>query len=217
MGHYGIVYIARNDQHPPNVYKIGASNRNVEERMRELSNETATYGTFEAKASFPVTDWEAAEKKCHNQLSKYRAGKKEFFKAPYNELLEVVRNVCDVYQPKRNVEQPTDGMSKALFLKQALPIPTQRALAEQEKAHQAFMNQTPAETLERISSLDVDRLKLDVDRSKAVAESLAKQQSELRAKMKKEDSIFAFDFAGAAVLGVIMLVCYVILSLLGFT
>ena len=118
MGHYGIVYIARNDQHPPNVYKIGATNRNVEERMRELSNETGTYGTFEAKATFPVTDWEAAESKCHRQLNKYREDK-EFFKAPYNELLEVVRNVCDDFQPKPKVEQPTDGMSKALFLEPA--------------------------------------------------------------------------------------------------
>ena len=68
MGHYGIVYIARNDKHPPNVYKIGGSSRDVDERMRELSNETATYGTFEAKASFPVTDWERAESLCHYQL-----------------------------------------------------------------------------------------------------------------------------------------------------
>ena len=68
MGHYGIVYIARNDQHPPNVYKFGGSSRDVDERMRELSNETTAYGTFEAKASFPVTDWERAESLCHYQL-----------------------------------------------------------------------------------------------------------------------------------------------------
>ena len=120
MGHYGIVYIARNDQYPPNVYKIGGSSRNVDERMQELSNETAAYGTFEAKASFPVTDWERVESLCHNQLDEYR-DEKEFFKAPYNELLEVVRGICEDFQPKPNVEQPTDGMSKALFLKTASP------------------------------------------------------------------------------------------------
>ena len=105
MGHYGIMYIARNDQHPPNVYKIGGSSRDVDERMRELSNETATYGTFEAKASFPVTDWERVESLCHNQLDEYR-DEKEFFKAPYNELLEVVRGICEDFRPKPNVEQP---------------------------------------------------------------------------------------------------------------
>ena len=120
MGHYGIVYIARNDQHPPNVYKIGGSSRDVDERMRELSNKTATYGTFEAKAFFPVTDWEAAEASCHNLLDEYRDDK-EFFKAPYNELVDVVRNVCDGYQPEAHADEPTDGMSKALFLKQASP------------------------------------------------------------------------------------------------
>ena len=120
MGHYGIVYIARNDQHPPNVYKIGGSSRDVDERMRELSNETATYGTFEAKAFFPVTDWERAEAECHRQLYENREDK-EFFKAPYNELVDVVRNVCDGYQPEAHADEPTDGMSKALFLKQASP------------------------------------------------------------------------------------------------
>ena len=87
MGHYGIVYIARNDQHPSNVYKIGGSSRDVDERMQELSNENAAYGTFESKATFPVTDWHRAETLSHDQLDKYRDDK-EFFKAPHNELLE---------------------------------------------------------------------------------------------------------------------------------
>ena len=120
MGHYGIVYIARNDQHPPNVYKIGGASRDVDERMIELSRETATYGTFEAKAFFPVTDWERAEASCHNQLYEYRDDK-EFFKASYNELLDVVRNVCEDYQPEAYADKPTDGMSKALFLEPAKP------------------------------------------------------------------------------------------------
>jgi hypothetical protein len=89
--------------------------------MQELVNETATLGTFEAKAFFPVTDWERAESLCHNQLDEYRVDKKEFFKAPLNELKKVVRNVCDDYQPERYVGQTTDGMSKALFLKPASP------------------------------------------------------------------------------------------------
>ena len=118
MGHYGIVYIARNDQHPPNVYKIGGSSRDVDERMRELSNETATYGTFEAKAFFPVTDWEQAEASCHYQLDEYRDDK-EFFVASYNELLEMVRSVCEDYQPEAHADKPTDGMAKALFLEPA--------------------------------------------------------------------------------------------------
>ena len=95
--------------------------------MRELSNETTTYGTFVLKATFPVTDWEAAEASCHNQLYEYRDDK-EFFKAPYNELVVVVRNVCDDYQPKRNVEQHTDGMSKALFLEPASPARPERRI-----------------------------------------------------------------------------------------
>ena len=201
MGHYGIVYIARNDKHPPNVYKVGGSSRDVDERMRELSNETATYGTFVSKASFPVTDWEAAESSWHRQLNEYRDDK-EFFKAPYNELVEVVRNVCDDYQPERNVEQPTDGMSKALFLKQALPIPTQfdrayeRALAEQKKAY-------PARKLaEQLAQIDANRLGFELGDQEA-----KKRQSE-------EENWF---FASVWPLAGIVLVFVVISFLLGFT
>ena len=50
MGHYGIVYIARNDKHPENVYKIGGTSRNVAERMSELNRETGTFGRFQPKA-----------------------------------------------------------------------------------------------------------------------------------------------------------------------
>ena len=105
MGHFGIAYIAQNDQQPPNVYKIGGSSRDVVERMQELSNETAAYGTFEAKAGFPVTDLERAESLCQFQLDEYRDEKK-IFKAPYNEILEVVRGICEDFRPQPNVEKP---------------------------------------------------------------------------------------------------------------
>ena len=70
--------------------------------MKVLRNESATCGTFEAKAIFPITGWGRAKASCYFQLDEYREDK-EFFKAPYNELLEVVRRVCEGYQPEAPV------------------------------------------------------------------------------------------------------------------
>ena len=107
MGHYGIVYIARNDKHPQNVYKIGGSARNVDERMAELSNETATIGTFKSKAFFPVADWEAAEAKCHQKLAAFRMhAKKEFFEGPYDQILPWVQSICEIYKPEGYADDP---------------------------------------------------------------------------------------------------------------
>lgn len=112
MGHYGIVYIARNDKHPENVYKIGGSARDVNARMAELNRETATFGKFKPKAFFPVTDWEQAEAKCHRSLSEFREDKKEFFTAPYEQLLKTVRGICEEYTPKVYAQEPEVRPSK---------------------------------------------------------------------------------------------------------
>jgi len=116
MGHYGIVYIARNDKHPQNVHKIGGSSRAVEDRMRELNSETGTFGVFAAKAYFPVRDWEAAEAKCHRELNEHRnqVGK-EFFEAPYNKLLQTVEGVCKEYEPEKYSEDPATPFDEKSF------------------------------------------------------------------------------------------------------
>jgi endogenous inhibitor of DNA gyrase (YacG/DUF329 family) len=113
MGHYGIVYIARNDKHPENVYKIGGSARDVNARMAELNRETATFGKFKSKAFFPVTDWEQAEAKCHRSLSEFREDKKEFFTAPYDQLLKTVRGICEEYTPEVYAQEPEENTAKS--------------------------------------------------------------------------------------------------------
>ena len=127
MGHYGIVYITSNDKHHENVYKIGGTSRNVAERMSELNRETVTFGRFQPKAFFPVNDWEKAEAACHLKLAQYREDK-EFFIAPYDELVTIVRGICEQYQPSAYAPETvnsrlagmetelTDNMLRALDL-----------------------------------------------------------------------------------------------------
>ena len=127
MGHYGIVYITSNDKHHENVYKIGGTSRNVAERMSELNRETGTFGRFQPKAFFPVNDWEQAEAACHLKLAQYREDK-EFFIAPYDELVTIVRGICEQYPPRAYAPETvnsrlagmetelTDNMLRALDL-----------------------------------------------------------------------------------------------------
>jgi len=105
MAHYGIVYIIRNNTHPPNVYKVGMTTRSVKERIDELNRETSNVGRFEALAQFPVSNMEAAEAECHRDLGAYNL-EKEFFKGPLPEIIEIVKAVARKYVPK---EQVTDA------------------------------------------------------------------------------------------------------------
>ena len=102
MPHYGLVYIIRNNEHPPNVYKVGMTTRSVEERIAELNAETSNIGKFETLAQFPVNKVEAAEAECHRKLRSYKY-EKEFFKGELSELIEIVRTVASKYAPNEKI------------------------------------------------------------------------------------------------------------------
>ena len=93
MDHYGIVYVARNDRHPPNVYKVGGTSRQVEDRLKELNRETSNLGEFRPKIIWPVNDWEGAEKLCHEALETYRF-EKEYFQLHLKALWQKMNKVC---------------------------------------------------------------------------------------------------------------------------
>jgi len=58
---YGAIYIAHNPRDGDNTFKIGKTERTVEERMKELTSTTATLGSYTACAYFVVSDIDAAE------------------------------------------------------------------------------------------------------------------------------------------------------------
>ena len=46
----GAIYIAKNSRDEDSVYKVGMTQRGIEERMRELTSETSNLGEYEAIA-----------------------------------------------------------------------------------------------------------------------------------------------------------------------
>jgi hypothetical protein len=122
MGHYGIVYVIRNDKHPPNVFKVGGSGRDIENRLKELSGETSNVGEFIPKLIWPVNNFEEAEKLCHEALKPHlyepEKPRKEFYQLPLKELWGIINTtlpsrlpgyyhakVVEILQPKNHVYQ----------------------------------------------------------------------------------------------------------------
>jgi hypothetical protein len=89
---HGFVYIARNERHPEDTFKVGMTKRSVPERLKELTEETSNLGDFSAVAYFMVSDIEEAERTCHERLANYRVQRnREFFRIPLALLVDIVR------------------------------------------------------------------------------------------------------------------------------
>jgi hypothetical protein len=95
MSTYGLIYIARNETDAPNVYKVGKTNRSIEERMDELSGATSNLGKYEAVGYVIVTDIDSAEREIHQRLHYGRVQKnREFFESELSHIVTVIRDVC---------------------------------------------------------------------------------------------------------------------------
>ncbi len=95
---YGAIYIAHNPRDGDNTFKVGKSERTVEERMKELTSATATLGSYTACAYFVVNDIDAAEEACHKRLDRYRVqDNREFFELPLTRLIRIVKEEVQRY------------------------------------------------------------------------------------------------------------------------
>lgn len=93
----GILYIARNDRHEENVYKIGKTeNFNIERRMNQLTNETSNLGKYYSKAHFIVDDLDFCESSIHKKLDRFRIqDNREFFKCSINKIIIEIKDLLD--------------------------------------------------------------------------------------------------------------------------
>lgn len=97
----GYIYILSN-QSMPNVYKVGMTERRVEERVRELSKMTAIPTPFNIEACFYSNDPYKDEQEIHQLLAQYRiSDRKEFFKC---ELKEIIDAIYEILPLERNGE-----------------------------------------------------------------------------------------------------------------
>ena len=91
----GIVYIARNDTHEPNVYKIGKTLRtDLNERMDELTSHTGVLGEFRYEGHVLVDDVDECERKLHECFSHCRVqNNREFFRLSLREIILQINDV----------------------------------------------------------------------------------------------------------------------------
>ena len=119
MPRYGAIYIAHNPRDGEDMFKVGKTERSVQERMVELTADTSNIGTYTAKAIFVVTDVDAAEKACHKRLQRYRVQpNREFFNLKLDRLAQAVEeetkpfSACDVIpQPSTTKPPPSRPIS----------------------------------------------------------------------------------------------------------
>lgn len=96
----GWLYVARNEMHAPDLYKVGYTVTGPESRMRWLNRETAgvtaAVGQFRCVHKRKVPRSREAEREVFRRLAQYRVQThREFFRAPLRVVNEVVDAVAD--------------------------------------------------------------------------------------------------------------------------
>ena len=95
---FGAIYIAHNPRDGATIFKVGKTERGVDERMKELTASTSNLGAYTARAFFVVNDIDAAETACHKRLERYRVqNNREFFDLPLLRLLQMVQEEIAPY------------------------------------------------------------------------------------------------------------------------
>lgn len=87
----GFIYVLRSANHSVDTYKVGLTQRTVEERAKELSSSTASIDGFGIMRRWETADCIAAEKEIHKRLALHRLNpKREFFSASIEMISAVV-------------------------------------------------------------------------------------------------------------------------------
>lgn len=89
----GYVYVLKNPAYKDGIYKIGMTERNVQQRMKELQGSTGVPLPFEQIHYWPSDTPKSFEKTMHGIFRKVRVNRRrEFFQAPS----DVIQNVGDL-------------------------------------------------------------------------------------------------------------------------
>lgn len=88
----GYVYVLSNDSYKDEVLKIGRTEKNPEDRARELSKDTGVPLPFNVKHYFQTSKHVELENYIHKKLEKQRLnGGREFFKTTLKEISDIVK------------------------------------------------------------------------------------------------------------------------------
>jgi hypothetical protein len=85
------LYVMRCPAHGRDIYKVGYTDRDPEQRARELSNKTGTPTPFLVVQAWAVSNGRLAERAAHQALDRCRVdSNREFFQAMYSTLRQVL-------------------------------------------------------------------------------------------------------------------------------
>ena len=94
----GFVYILTNAALGTDIFKVGQTTRNPEERAKEISSSTGVPVPFLVAEYWSVTDVHAAERAAHSSLENHRINTaREFFNIPFNVARRTVENAINDY------------------------------------------------------------------------------------------------------------------------
>lgn len=99
-GNPGFIYVMRCAGHGKDIFKIGLTKRNADQRSYELTSSTSAPDQFLVVEDWEVSDCELAEKLIHTRLDQFRVNpKREFFHARYSHISSVIREVIEELGP----------------------------------------------------------------------------------------------------------------------
>ncbi len=105
----GFIYVMRCAGHGKDIFKIGLTKRNAEQRSYELTSSTSAPDQFLVVEDWEVSDCELAEKLIHARLAQFRVNpKREFFHARYSHISSVIREVIEELGPLPSPDAPSD-------------------------------------------------------------------------------------------------------------
>jgi hypothetical protein len=91
----GYIYVVRTPTMSKNIFKIGLTRNDVEDRVKQLSN-TSIPDKFYKVQEWNVADCVKAEKQVHEILDEYRIDqRREFFEIDFSIAAETITKVCD--------------------------------------------------------------------------------------------------------------------------
>ena len=154
---HGYVYILSNEQ-MPGLLKIGFTERDVEQRVTELSSGTGVPGPFITEAYFATETPEEHERQIHRQMAVDRIPGKEFFRADLQTTLRVASKICgcdpEYVRNSSLVTRPTTLSAHPVPITQPTaksPAPSEQTIsAHDEQAAQA--NTLPSGDVKVVSS-----------------------------------------------------------------
>ena len=108
----GYIYVLSNST-MPGLLKIGFTNRDVNDRMQELSASTGVPTPFEVEYYCLTRDVEIIEAEVHNRFSKYRQSGKEFFSIPLAQAVATIDSLIRNVEPDRFSKVQKNGFGNS--------------------------------------------------------------------------------------------------------